>query len=499
MPGNSDTADAIESSPLLRSSDDIRSRTDEGIHATAEANDAKWTGGAIRTACLAAAVLVLYAFADVLRYTSTVRLIEVGVCREHHPEIDLHEAPAAEDPCKSPPVQQELARLRGYLSALEAIVGLLLTLPYGLLVGRLGEPLLAGVNIVGYLLSCAWLIIVCFYYNAFPIWIVVLSPLWRVLGGGTPFLASVIYSLVTKHVPAANRSLCFFLFMAAQLWTEIVAIMLAATLLEHEYLFTLMMLNFPLGLLCLITIFMLRLDNNRSASADVEDELDNEPVDLVSSIRRSLRILPQLLHDRYIVVLLSTVPVAKLLNPIMELMFQYIPRKFGLSLAWTSRLISMQALESMIFLVALLPLAKRIAQTRFHLSPIKVDLSIAQYGFLVMIVGCLIMAFAQSLIIFILGFLIFITGLSTRPALQAVLADLVSPEHVAVLYTMMAVGDGIGSAAGALILNRSLAVAIGWDDKIYLGLPFLIAAVCFMLGFVGSIFANRALRPRLSI
>lgn len=165
----------------------------------------------------------------------------------------------------------------------------------------------------------------------------------------------------------------------------------------------------------------------------------------------------------------------------------------------------------MIFLIVILPLAKRIAQTRFHISSKKVDLSIAQYGFTVMVVGCLIMACAQSLLIFILGehcqknrlstqtniiagFLIFTTGCSVRPALQSVLADFVSPEHVAVLYTVIAVGDGIGSAAGALILNRSLAVAIGWDDdNFYLGFPFLLAAACFLFGLVGALFANRAL------
>lgn len=190
-----DNNEATESSSLLRENNTQ--------HATPDDDDAaKWSRDAIRTASLAAIVLILYAFADVLKYTATVQLIEVGVCREHYP-LQNNDLPA--DLCKSPPVQQELAHLRGYLSALEAIVGLVLTLPYGLLVGRLGEPLLAGVNVVGYLLSCAWLIAVCFYYNVFPIWTVVLSPLWRVVGGGSPFFMSVIYSITAKHVPAANR------------------------------------------------------------------------------------------------------------------------------------------------------------------------------------------------------------------------------------------------------------------------------------------------------
>ncbi len=176
----------------------------------AQAQDPGWTGDAIRTTALATVFLTLYAFADILKYVSTIRLIELGLCREHY----LRDDPGSIDGvgnipehlCKSPDIQGRLAHLRGYLSALEAIVGLLLTLPYGLLVDRLGERLLAGINVAGYLLSVAWLLAVCFYWSAFPIWTATLSPLFRVVGGGSPVLASVIYSIAAKHVPASKRS-----------------------------------------------------------------------------------------------------------------------------------------------------------------------------------------------------------------------------------------------------------------------------------------------------
>jgi hypothetical protein len=67
---------------------------------------------------------------------------------------------------------------------------------------------------------------------------------------------------------------------------------------------------------------------------------------------------------------------------------------------------------------------------------------------------------------------------------------MVDREHIAVLYTVIAIGDGIGTAVGALMLNRSLAIAIGWDDKIYLGLPFVVGALCYLFGFAGSLFAG---------
>ncbi|KAM0262606.1 hypothetical protein ACHAQJ_001651 [Trichoderma viride] len=144
-----------ESSPLICESEvDARSL------------DQQYTDGfndAIRTAGLAATFLVLYAFADILKYISTLRLIELGICREHYlqngpqPEDDYGSIP--EHLCKLPSIQQRLAHLRGNLAALEAIVGLVFTIPYGLLIDRLGDRLVAGINVVGYLLSCAWIIV----------------------------------------------------------------------------------------------------------------------------------------------------------------------------------------------------------------------------------------------------------------------------------------------------------------------------------------------------
>lgn len=57
---------------------------------------------------------------------------------------------------------------------------------------------------------------------------------------------------------------------------------------------------------------------------------------VLGSIRGSSHVLSELLQDSNVVALLATVPVAKLVNSVTELMLQYIPKKFGLSLASVS-------------------------------------------------------------------------------------------------------------------------------------------------------------------
>ncbi|UKZ84110.1 uncharacterized protein TrAFT101_000033 [Trichoderma asperellum] len=480
--------DGPESSPLIQASDeDTESREQQ------KADIFEWGKVAIQNAALAATFLVLYAFADILRYISTVRLVELGICREHFlqsdPQSEEYYRNIPEHLCKLPSIQQRLAHLRGYLAALEAIVGLVFTLPYGLLVDRIGERLVAGINVIGYLLSCAWIIVVCYCWQIFPIWSAVLAPLFRIIGGGSPILSSIIYSIAAKSTPDSSRSLCFFFFMAAQLLTEIISITVAAQLLDHNLLFTLMIINFPVGLLCLATLSIIRPCATHPAAPLLRDGYESvrgSATKVLGSIRGSSHVLSELLQDSNVVALLVTVPVAKLVNPVTELMLQYIAKKFDLSLASASRALSIQAIESLIIFIVILPILKRVFEVRLHIVSAKADLFIAQYGFLFMSAGCIIMAVSQSLAAFIAGLFVFTLGCSTRPALQSLLTDLVKREHISVLYAIIAVCDGIGSAAGAFILNRSFAIAIGWDNKLYLGLPFVIGMACYILGFVGS-------------
>lgn len=201
------TAESTETAPLLSGGQSYEAATSP----VRSDSDAGWSKDAVRTATLATVFLILYAFADVARYVAVVRLLELGICREEYLKDSSADTLAGgngfipEHLCKSAEIQQRLAHLRGYLSSLEAVVGLLLTLPYGLVVDRLGERFIAGVNVVGYMLSCVWLAVVCDYWTVFPIWVAVLSPLFRVIGGGTPTYTSVIYAMTSKRVPAENR------------------------------------------------------------------------------------------------------------------------------------------------------------------------------------------------------------------------------------------------------------------------------------------------------
>jgi hypothetical protein len=128
--------------------------------------------------------------------------------------------------------------------------------------------------------------------------------------------------------------------MAAQLLTEIIAILITSLFLDHEFLFTPMILNFPVCLICLVTLLMIRPGSASEPSSNHEDEQDEQQDKTEGSIRHSIGVLSQILRDRNALVLLATVPVARLISPITDLMLQYIPRKFDVSLGSVSCYIS---------------------------------------------------------------------------------------------------------------------------------------------------------------
>lgn len=334
-----------ETTTLLQSevTDEIRESGDDEIQNQHDnAGSAPWTKDAIRIATLATVFLVLFALADIFKYVSTIPLLELSICREYYPQHDPNIIP--DHLCKTPEVQQRLAHLRGYLSALEAVVGLVLTLPYGLLVDYYGERLIAGANIVGYLLSCGWIAAVCCAGLGLPIRAVVFAPLFRSIGGGAPVLVSVVYSIAAKHVPGPKRSLCFFVFLGANLLTSVVAAQIAAALLDRGRLLVPLMLNVPLCLICLLVLAMMprteSSDHSEAAEASVlalgEDHNVEGKWEIFASLRRSTVVMVHVLRDHNVLLLLAIVPVAKASNSVAELMFQYVPKRFDQSFAAVS-------------------------------------------------------------------------------------------------------------------------------------------------------------------
>jgi cobalamin biosynthesis protein CobD/CbiB len=126
-------------------------------------------------------------------------------------------------------------------------------------------------------------------------------------------------------VPSA---LCYFVFFGAQTITSTISMLTAAALLDRGHLYMPLMLNFPVGLLCLLALLAIHLVTSKDSASHKDQETRDIP-----SIKSSIRNLVNVLRDTNVLALLATVPVAKSISPIGELTWQYIPKRFRVSLS----------------------------------------------------------------------------------------------------------------------------------------------------------------------
>lgn len=102
----------------------------------------------------------------------------------------------------------------------------------------------------------------------------------------------------------------------------------AAALLDRGHLYMPLMLNFPVGLLCLLALLAIHIVTSKDPASHKDQETRDIP-----SIKSSIHSLVNVLRDTNVVALLATVPVAKSISPIGELTWQYIPKRFRVSLS----------------------------------------------------------------------------------------------------------------------------------------------------------------------
>ncbi|THZ13080.1 hypothetical protein D6C91_08075 [Aureobasidium pullulans] len=227
------------------------------------------------TILLAGIFTVMFRFADILRFAPSMRLFELGYCRQYYLKHNQGFIDAggnvSEHLCKIGEVQEQLSLLKAWLgSTLEGAVGLLLVIPYGMLAEVKGGRFVAGLNLIGYALSSVWILIVSFCWNVFSINAIVVSPLLRAIGGGAPISSAVILATVANAAPTSERSTVFFLMGAAELVTEMIMPLISAAFMSKGFIYSLIMLGFVFEALALIAVYAIPLDTVKKSSTEYQ-------------------------------------------------------------------------------------------------------------------------------------------------------------------------------------------------------------------------------------
>ena len=140
-------------------------------------------------------------------------IMEAIICAELNPGIADQITFTDEIPvCKGPEVQGRLAMLRGWSNTIECIPGqsrqlglevawcsllvpgIILALPFGLLADKWGRRPVLFISFLGTFFMVLWYEIV--FLAGWPIWTVLLGPLWMFCGGSTTVGVSMLYTML---------------------------------------------------------------------------------------------------------------------------------------------------------------------------------------------------------------------------------------------------------------------------------------------------------------
>jgi hypothetical protein len=92
-----------------------------------DSNSDQLTRSGVTTVVLCCLFIILFEFADILRFTPSLHLLELGYCRRYYSKhnsglIDSH-GNIPERFCKLPEIQEDLASMRGWFGSIEGLIG----------------------------------------------------------------------------------------------------------------------------------------------------------------------------------------------------------------------------------------------------------------------------------------------------------------------------------------------------------------------------------------
>ncbi|KAE8379425.1 major facilitator superfamily domain-containing protein [Aspergillus bertholletiae] len=439
-------------------------------------------------------VIVTLDFGTFLSIAPQTQIMESIICRKLHPGlfIDLPYGQFLSDttPCKSVDVQGELALISGWKDTLDQIPGIILALPLGFLLDRIGRKPIAMLSMSGLLMEEIAIRIICLYSEAIPLRAIWLTPLFQLCGGGSQIASSVAFTIVTDIFPAEQRANLFFMLFAAVLLAEILATPLSAWLMSWSP-----WLPFLLGWLCegcgLLAAILIP-ETLPKSSCELESESPDEERDglappltspkwkeSLSSAGSHIMHLTAFFWGNFNTVAISIAFLAASVGgQALQLIIQYASKRFSWTMAKASFLISLKGIIDLVVLLLLLPTISHFLNR--HLSPAVRDLRITQGSAAVLAVGFAIMAVAGQPALFAFGVSILALGWGFYSTLRNVATTLVAESQIGTLNTTIALVQGVGSMLAGPLLASAFRKGMVLGG-IWMGLPYMVGALLFLL------------------
>nr|RBQ90591.1 hypothetical protein FVER53263_09940 [Fusarium verticillioides] len=453
---------------------------------------------------------LLILLVDVPNFLSEVpklRMLELGLCRDYYaatdPSVIGRDGSVPEHLCKVHEIQSALAKMRGILGMIEGIPGLILAIPYGVLADSKGRRLVTGLSLLGFVLRDIWAFTALFFHRVFPVRAVYAAPAFLVLGGGSTVISPMIMAIIAAAIPEESRTRAFFWVQVVLLITELIAPPLGAVLMNALGPHFAFLTAVPLEALAFVVLGF--IPNTRASVSVLSNDMETTEADQsqshssqceeatsdpVSFKERALQTLSHISHNiqhgvhtlgshKSLLVGLLALVVAKMARPMLELILQYMSVRFGWPLAKTAFLLSIQAAGQILLFAVVLPQVNIWLIRRMKTSS-AANLALARVSILLLAVGSLCMGLAAAVPAFVIAFLGYTLGNGFSSALRSLLTTMVHGDHLSLLFTAIAVFEGISTIGASPLLGLSFSVGLDIGG-IAVSLPFFVASILYAL------------------
>ncbi|PYH35598.1 MFS general substrate transporter [Aspergillus neoniger CBS 115656] len=452
----------------------------------------KGGGSNIYALLICAAFTIAVDFASSLRIAPTNQLLEQSVCRSYYrfvgPSNISTENSVLEGRCKIREIQSEIAVLRGWLGLAEALPGLLLAIPYGLLAQRYGRKLVVILGLGGEILSNIWFWFACHYSQRFSGWDIAAYSSIRFIGGGAPVISTILLAMVSSFVSPHSRTRVFFYMAVSQMISGLLSTPLSSLLLSRFGPDVPYLLGTPFELTGYLCLYLLPNSEPPADTVDSDEVVEGETQDSSApkgrKVTHAQELFAFLMSPTGFLPLLFAFMVNKLSRQVEELIVQYMRVRFDWTVAQSGYLLSLETAMHIILACAVLPGAHRALVQASGRNPASADLRMAKGSTVFLVVGPLLMGLAPHSVVLILGLLIFIMGSGFRQSVQSYLTGAIPPENVTLLYTSITVLDALGSLAAAPLMAYMLSLGIK-TGGMAMGLPFFLAAILYAVSGAG--------------
>ncbi|KAJ5206688.1 Major facilitator superfamily domain general substrate transporter [Penicillium cf. griseofulvum] len=415
------------------------------------------------------------------------RLIEDNLCTRYS------QGTPTEELCKTDKIQSKLAYLNGGLPLMEAVVGLIVAFPFGVLADRVGRKPIIVLSMIGTSLSLAWELAVIGLPRIISVRFILAGPLFTVIGGGNTVLLANLYSIASDLVIQSDRASAFFLMAFASLLGASVGPAISSAFMETFSPWVPAFISFFVNLAALIPLFFvpetLSPSKRDSNSEQIHPESEERPHSFRWYLSQSLHLsssIASMKSPSIILVLATFLTAAPEVLGTSQFLAQYISKRFDWPLAKTGYILTLRGVIHMGVLLFTLPLLSKIL-LRSQRPPVK-DLMLARASVAIAAIGALFMAASQIGLV-VAGLAVHSLGSGLAPLCRSLATSYVAPQDTSKLNTVI----GIVETTGSLFAGPALAWLFEMGMKLggrSLGLPYYGLAASFVLCLVGLIFVH---------